>query len=234
MNQWTVATLATAALLVLAANRRADLLGAGDEPVPIVDDDTGTELELGQGGGLLDTTLALFDPLTYWPAMTEPDTAAANATAFLWMLRVSEGTAGPDGYRTMFGYRIFDDWSDHPRQPAQFTDKVGRRLWTSAAGAYQFMAISPIPGGRTSVDTWDRIAAKLGLPDFSPASQDRAALALIDEAGAMNDVHAGRFDSAVFKVRRIWASLPGAGYSQGERALSMLQTAYSGAGGSFA
>jgi lysozyme len=97
------------------------------------------------------------------------------------------------------------------------------------------MAISPLPGGgSTRVDTWDRMRAKLGLPDFSPASQDAAAVGLIDDAGALNDVKAGRFETAIAKVRRIWASLPGAGYAQSERSMDMLRAAYQSAGGSFA
>jgi muramidase (phage lysozyme) len=163
---------------------------------------------------------------------TQPNTAAGNLAAFLLAIRAAEGTAGPDGYRTMFGGRLFDAFTDHPRRPMQFTNRAGERLWTSAAGAYQFMAISPLPGGGTTrVDTWDRLQRKLGLPDFSPESQDRAAVELIDEAGALHDAREGRFADAVGKVRRIWASLPGAGYSQGERSLAWLSDRFTAAGG---
>jgi muramidase (phage lysozyme) len=180
---------------------------------------------------LMEEAMPTIDP----PAPTEADTAARNVAAFLMAIRHAEGTAGPDGYRTLFGGRLFDGWSDHPRQAKQFTDRAGRTLWTSAAGAYQFMAISPLPsGGSTRVDTWDRIARKVGLSDFTPASQDRAAVELIDEAGALRDVEAGRFAEAVHKVRRIWASMPGAGYSQGERSIDWLASKYSNAGGAFA
>lgn len=160
---------------------------------------------------------------------------SANVAAFLVMIRYAEGTAGPDGYRTLFGGALFDSYADHPRQAKQFTDKAGRTLWTSAAGAFQAMAISPIPGGKsTKVDTWDRIQRKLSLPDFSPASQDAMAIELIREAGALPDVEAGAFESATRKVRRIWASLPGAGYNQSERSLSAIRTAYLNAGGAIA
>lgn len=168
--------------------------------------------------------------------MTDEDTQARrNEAAFLRMIRHAEGTAGPNGYRTMFGGSLFSSFADHPRIAKQFTDKAGRKLWTSAAGAYQFMAVSPIPGGKsTKVDTWDRIAAKLGLSDFGPASQDAAALELIREAGALADVRAGRFDAAVSKVRGIWASMPGAGYAQPEKSLLSLRGVYAQAGGVFA
>lgn len=161
--------------------------------------------------------------------------AQRNETAFLRMIRFAEGTAGPNGYRTMFGGGLFPSYADHPRKAHQFTDGKGRKLWTSAAGAYQFMAVSPLPtGGKTKVNTWDRIKEKLGLRDFGPASQDAAALELIREAGALADVRAGRFESAVSKVRGIWASLPGAGYAQPEKSLSSLRGVYAQAGGVFA
>jgi lysozyme len=94
------------------------------------------------------------------------------------------------------------------------------------------MAVSPLPtGGTTRVDTWDRIARAQALPDFSPDSQDRAAVALIDEAGALQDARAGRFEAAVDKVSKVWASMPGAGYAQPEKALADLRVSYVNAGG---
>ncbi len=171
-------------------------------------------------------------PMTTQP---EPDTAASNEAAFLLMIRKAEGTAGPNGYRTLFGGRLFDSYADHPRVAQRFTNKAGETLWTSAAGAYQFLAVSPLPGGgSTRANTWDKLAERLGLEDFSPANQDRAALELIREAGALGDVRAGRFDQAVNKVRRIWASMPGAGYAQPEKSLDALRLAYLNAGGTLA
>jgi muramidase (phage lysozyme) len=166
------------------------------------------------------------------PQPPDTDTAARNLAAFLMTIRHAEGTAGPDGYRMMFGGRLFADFSDHPRQAHQFTDQLGRTLWTTAAGAYQFLAVSPLPGGgQTRVDTWDRLQRRLALPDFSPVSQDRAAVELIDECGAIGDAKAGRIDSAIAKCRRVWASLPGAGYAQPERSRDWLAARYVQAGG---
>lgn len=166
-----------------------------------------------------------------------PSFASRNLAAFLAMIRHAEGTSGPNGYRTMFGGQLFTGWADHPRIAKRFQDRKGRLLWTTAAGAYQFLAVSPIPDGSgrtTRVDTWDRLQRQLGLPDFSPASQDRAAVELIDQAGALDDVQAGRFIDAVAKVRGVWASLPGAGYAQPERSIEDLAAVYSAAGGAFA
>lgn len=166
---------------------------------------------------------------------TDTDQAEANTAAFLMMIRTAEGTAGPNGYRTMFGGQLFDDFSDHPRRAKSFVNGAGERLWTSAAGAYQFMAVSAIPGGgQTKVNTWDVVSKRLGLPDFSPESQDAAAVELIREAGALGDVRAGRFEQAVTKVRRIWASMPGAGYAQPEKSLDGLRVVYLNNGGTLA
>lgn len=192
------------------------------------------ELEADQDTDRAAPLLSIWDSMTRTLSPIDDAAAAVNLAAFLAAIRWAEGTAGPNGYRTLFGGRLFDSYEDHPRQPSQFTDGQGRRLWTSAAGAYQFMAVSPIPGGQTKVNTWDRLAERLGLPDFSPHSQDLAAVELIREAGALGDVQAGRFADAVQRCRRIWASLPGAGYDQPERSLYALQTQYLNAGGSLA
>lgn len=243
MRTWLL--IASASLLLFAiANRRRELLELADGGLVIQLEEgwaefPGDTIAEPTQGNAIDAWLSMLDPSTYLPAMTDADTAARNERAFLSMIRHAEGTAGANGYRTRFGGGIFsNDYRDHPRIAVQFIDRAGRKLWTSAAGAYQFMAISHIPrsmpGRTTKVDTWDRIAAKLELRDFSPESQDRAALELIDEAGALNDVRAGRFASAVDKVRRIWASLPGAGYAQPEKSLASLESAYLQAGGQLA
>jgi muramidase (phage lysozyme) len=145
-----------------------------------------------------------------------PDTAAANTRAFLDMIAYSEGA----NYNTLFGGGTFDSFADHPRKLIPFTDQAGRKLNSSAAGRYQFLR-----------GTWDELAAKLGLPDFSPASQDLAALELIRQKGALADVEAGRVSVAINKVAKVWASLPGAGYDQPERKLSSLLASYKQAGG---
>jgi muramidase (phage lysozyme) len=247
-----VALIASGALLLMAvANRRRDVLDLVDALEPEPYDDTAPTWHMDlepepleadpiepPQASTFEALLAMVDPSTYMPTLTDPETEARNERAFLMMIRHAEGTAGANGYRTRFGGGYFAGFVDHPRIAVQFTDKAGRRLWTSAAGAYQAMAVSPIPpfgmGRYTKVDTWDRISRKLGLVDFSPESQDRFALALIEEKGALNDVRAGRVAMAVEKVRKVWASLPGAGYAQPERSLETLEAAYVNAGGQLA
>lgn len=149
----------------------------------------------------------------------------ANRAAFLRMIRAAEGTDSENGYRYLFGSRpgaekLFDSYADHPRQVFAFTQTDGKQNRTSAAGAYQILS-----------GTWDRVRAKLSLPDFSPASQDAAALELIRGRGALADVDAGRFDVAVQKCAREWASLPGSPYAQRTRSWDFVRTAFANAGG---
>lgn len=142
-----------------------------------------------------------------------------NERAFLDMLAVSEGTFGhgDNGYNVLVGGDLFHDYSKHPDVLVTL-NKAG--LKSTAAGRYQFLK-----------RTWDSLAAKLHLADFSPAAQDVAALELIAEHGAADDVRSGRFADAVAKCSKEWASLPGAGYGQRENSLNSLEAAYIRAGG---
>uniref|UniRef100_UPI0035B34F16 glycoside hydrolase family 24 protein n=1 Tax=Hylemonella sp. TaxID=2066020 RepID=UPI0035B34F16 len=172
-----------------------------------------------QTAGAVESLIHQLNPMQYLDD-TDDQIARMNERAFLDMIAYAEGTSSPEGYRMMFGGGLFNSYADHPRVLHEFTNKVGQRLKTSAAGRYQFLA-----------RTWDELQRKLDLPDFGPASQDSAALELIRQRGALADVRAGRVSEAVRKVAPIWASLPGAGYNQPERKLSQLLQAYSASGG---
>lgn len=153
-------------------------------------------------------------------ALTHP-----NVVAFLQTIRHCEGTATPDGYRYMFGStpahpNLIPNYMDHPRKFFDYTDHTGKHLRTSAAGAYQFV-----------VGTWDNLKTRLSLPDFSPHSQDLAALELIAEQGALQDIESGHFDLAINKVRHIWASLPGSNNNQPEKSIAEVKSWYQQAGG---
>jgi len=141
--------------------------------------------------------------------------ANANLRAFLAVIRAGEGTADGDGYRRCYGGSLFDSFADHPRR----TITAGR--WTStAAGAYQFLA-----------RTWDGLVKQYAFPDFSPASQDAGAVALIAGRKALDDVLAGRIPAAIRKCNLEWASLPGSPYGQPTRTLAQALAVYAAAGG---
>lgn len=151
----------------------------------------------------------------------------SNRTAFLDMLAFSEGTSAcghNNGYDVIVGstpaaMRRIDSLDDHPRVTMQLNSK----LWSSAAGRYQIIA-----------STWSVLKLRLSLPDFSPASQDAAALELVRQCNALDLVDQGHITDAITACAHIWASLPGAGYSQHENTFTDLIDAYKKAGGTVA
>lgn len=158
---------------------------------------------------------------------------SANLRAFLFLVRWAEGTSDDNGYRALYGHlrerpKLFDGWADHPRQA--FKTPWG---WTSAAGAFQFMAKVE---GKVQTDTWDRAKHALGLPDFSPESQNKAALWLIEKRGALPAVEAGDLEQALARCSWEWASLPaGPGkpgrYGQPTRSFESCLVIFERAGG---
>lgn len=147
-----------------------------------------------------------------------------NIKAFLDMIAYAEGTpkyGNQDGYNVLFGGETFNnEYVDHPRKA--ITRRMGSTSITStAAGRYQFLT-----------RTWDSIVKQYGFKGrFTPEAQDLAAIKLIQERKAYDDIKNGDFSKAVAKVRNIWASLPGAGYGQPEKKLKDLEKVYKEAGG---
>ena len=147
-------------------------------------------------------------------------TRAGNVAAFLDMLAYAEGTpryGNQDGYNVIVGGGTFESYHDHPRQ---FVWLPAYKIKSSAAGRYQFLT-----------RTWDDLAKRFHLPDFSPASQDLGAIHLIRQCQALSLIHDGRIREAIHACRRIWASLPGAGYGQRELATDELLGVYETVGG---
>ncbi len=148
-----------------------------------------------------------------------------NVVAMLDSIAAAEGCAGrgkEDGYDVMVGYTCFTDFKEHPRI-------LNKRLNSTAAGRYQFI-----------YPTWAALKKSLNLPDFSPLSQDRAAIELIRQCGALQDIKAGFVKRAIVKCKRVWASFPGSaslypnGTPQPERSMKFMLDAYTKAGGTIA
>ncbi|MEB3201133.1 MAG: glycoside hydrolase family 104 protein [Synechococcaceae cyanobacterium] len=134
--------------------------------------------------------------------------------ALLNTIRYAEGTwigGRPEGYRVLYGGGRFRSLERHPEITIQ------KRYSSAAAGAYQFLP-----------STWHQTARQLGLPDFGPASQDQAALHLVQRRGAL-----ARFDreglspAVLARLSPEWASLPGldgaSAYGQPVKSVDELQ-----------
>ncbi|QOF71856.1 hypothetical protein IG197_01825 [Aminobacter sp. SR38] len=137
--------------------------------------------------------------------------------------------AGPESggrYNVIYGGGRFDDFSKHPGQAVRIQTGPNAGRTSSAAGKYQFLG-----------STWEDQAGKLGLTDFSPANQDKAAWNLAAEtykAKTGQDLDAvlqSGDPAAIASVGKvlnpIWTSLPG-GIEQGtntDRFVSTYQRA---------
>lgn len=160
--------------------------------------------------------------------------AAPNATsddekiqAFLYMLRMLE-TGSYDAYNVFYGGTRFHDYSDHPvltgemigvSLPASVCKNAGILSGvcdSTAAGAYQF-----------NVPTWSEIRGITPrLPDFSPESQDTAAIRLLQKIGALDALIAGDFDTALHLASKRWASLPGSAAQQNPKSYAYALSQY--------
>lgn len=145
-----------------------------------------------------------------------------EAQKLLQTIRYAEGTAGPQGYQTMFGGGKFSDFSRHP-------DRVVRtpNYSSAAAGAYQFL-----PG------SWQSHQKALGLGDFSPGNQDLAALRAarnrLMPIGGLSVLQKEGFSPRVSAaLAPEWASFPTESgksyYGQPVKPLSKLQQVYGNA-----
>ena len=112
---------------------------------------------------------------------TAAPTPEARLKAFLDLIGHTEGA----NYNTKYGGGTFSSFAAHPGD--------------GPAGRYQFQA-----------KTWAGLQSQLGLPNFSPASQDKGAIQLLREKGALGNVLAGEFQAAIKKLTPYtWSSLPG-------------------------
>lgn len=152
-------------------------------------------------------------------------------SAFLYMIRASEhvfprDVIDGDAYNIFYGGRKFRNLSDHPvitgeMQPVKLSDSICINAGlkpgcvSTAAGAYQI--IRP---------TWIRLKERLNLPDFSPASQDAAAIELLRESGALDAILDNDIETAIRKASKIWASLPGNTYKQAPKSLAYALDRY--------
>lgn len=227
LNRQTLAlTLIAAGTLLLSRTASAGQIEAGE----------GDYLGSLSLDVLTDRAEQAFNVLTESNAMTDTYTASLNITAFLAALRRAEGTEGRgDPYRVCYGYaHTIRSLNEHPAVSGEWKGErlpdamcknagFGPGCVSTAAGAYQIIK-----------GTWVNLRQSLGLTDFSPASQDAAAIELVRRRGALEDVKAGRVAEAIAKCRNEWASLPGNYARQGQRSMETLVSWYTTNGGTTA
>ena len=126
-------------------------------------------------------------------------TAGENRKKFLNLLSKAEGAE----YDTIVGGKQkITDFSAHP-------NVVGMRTAdgpSTAAGRYQITGT-----------TFRDIQGRAGVSDFTPESQDKMAITLIERRGALDDVNSGNFNGAIAKLGKEWASLPSSTSTQPKR-----------------
>lgn len=221
-----LAVVATAAALLLATRQAANVQAQDSAAAPT--GDGSTAFDYINPIGLVESQVESFQ--------VDQSMQDTNTRAFLDMIATSEGTRwAADSYRVCFGYRhTIADLSDHPAVSGEWRGEklsdamckgagFGPGCVSTAAGRYQL-----------TKPTWLGAKRALGLTDFSAASQDAAAVYLIRQRGAIDEVQAGNLEKAIALCAKEWASLPGAGYGQTERRLSTLTAAYTDAGGMLA
>lgn len=113
-----------------------------------------------------------------------------------------------DDYNEIVGGERFSDFSRHP-------NKYVRKFDSTAAGRYQFNRA-----------TWREIAPKTGVTDFSPHSQDLAAIQLMVQEGMIESLFKGNLPQAILRGNNRWASLEGAPYGQKTLPLNTTIAAY--------
>lgn len=143
-----------------------------------------------------------------------------NVQAFLAMIRDAEGTNQTGNpYQTRFGGKVDEnlDLSKYPTfEYKKFKQTDGNTNVSGAVGAYQFIT-----------KTWANLAKQYGFKDFSPKTQDLAAIALLQQNGALPLILKGDFAGATKKSNRTWASLPGSPYAQHTRSSEYVQKSLS-------
>ena len=158
--------------------------GGGTDTSSVIDSST-----VDPVASMLDGSDSFDSILNY--STTDYSMSTANLNAFLAVLRAGESS---NQYNALYGGGTFSDYSKFP-------------VWSGkdnshAAGAYQFEPA-----------TWAQFQASLDLPDFSPASQDKAAVGLLMQQNAYTAACNGDISTCMQNLTGIWTSLAARGQS---------------------
>ena len=158
------------------------------------------------------------------PRITPEQAGGRNVCAFLDAIAFTEGTDNnrqptkDEGYDVLVGGGLFTGYQQHPNKLV----RLNSSLSSTAAGRYQIL-----------YRFWRAYQSRLGLPDFSPISQDLYAIQQLKEQGALGRIQAGEFEKAVLRCNNIWASLPGSPYGQHTYSMDEMKAIYIMHGGTY-
>jgi len=143
--------------------------------------------------------------------VNQPD-PQSSVNAFLGVIRQFESN---NDYSILYGGGHFYDYSHHPdiKVPINLPGYQGK--FSTAAGAYQI-----------NFPTYNEFAPGLGITDFSPASQDAIALAILQATGAYDAIIGGDIPGAFQLASSRWASLPGSVAGQNPQSLVTATNTY--------
>lgn len=137
-----------------------------------------------------------------------------RVAAFLGMLRDLETG---NNYDRVVGSTMPTGFERHP-------NIYNKKQDSTSAGAYQF-----------NIKSWRDQVRDLNLKDFTPLSQDVAAVNLLSDLDAIAPLLSGNLDGAIFAAARRWDSLPlnktGKSKWGHPRSLDTAKTAYNRDGG---
>lgn len=134
---------------------------------------------------------------------------------------IAEAEVGKDayaagqGYDALFGAGRMSDFSAHPNVAGTYTDLRGKQQKSTAAGRYQILK-----------STADDLAKRYNISGFSPEAQDRMAIALMMDTGALDPLMRGDFDAALPKLAQRWAALPSSSLAKGRHGTRTSDFAY--------
>ena len=113
------------------------------------------------------------------------------------------------------GTQTIRDFSQHP---GITRDRIinGKRTKSSAAGRFQIIK-----------KTWNGAAVRAqGLTDFTPQSQELAAIELLRQRGALDDLLAGNLKGAMEKAGKEWAGIPNSSLAKAHNQNSAKEAAF--------
>jgi muramidase (phage lysozyme) len=119
--------------------------------------------------------------------------------AFLDTIAWSVSRLPANGYKQKFSGEEFKTFDDHPREKicGEHYGFGKQKICVDSAGRYHIIS-----------STWDTLARRLKLRDFSPESQDLAVIELLRECGALENLKSGNLELAIHKASYLWVTFP--------------------------